>query len=39
MMEIADEPMTVLLKDIYLLVILTNETHFAYSVTTAITRK
>ena len=36
-MEIADEPMTEFLKDIYL--ILTNETHFAYNVTTAITKK
>jgi hypothetical protein len=35
MMKIGDEPMTELLKDEYL--ILTNETHFAYNVTTAIT--
>jgi hypothetical protein len=37
MMESADEPMTELLKDKYL--ILTNETYFAYKVTTAITNK
>jgi hypothetical protein len=36
-MEIADEPMTELLKDKYLS--LTNENHFAYSVSTAITEK
>ena len=37
MMEIADEPMTELLKGKYL--ILNNEKHFAYNVTTAITQK
>ena len=37
MMEIADEPITELLKDKYL--ILPNETHFDYNVTTAITEK
>jgi hypothetical protein len=37
MLEIAGEPMTELLQNKYL--ILTNETHFAYNVTTAITKK